>query len=106
MDKVGLVSLTFDDGLRCQFERAVPILDLYGFPATFFFVANTDPIHKIRASGSSVGKNSTVQSQSVSSWEYGWKSSLRFILKSDRFPIQAHSDKTRGTRTVQPKDAP
>jgi peptidoglycan/xylan/chitin deacetylase (PgdA/CDA1 family) len=40
-----LVSLTFDDGLRCQFERAVPILDRYGFSATFFLVANTDPIH-------------------------------------------------------------
>ncbi|HXX46444.1 MAG TPA: polysaccharide deacetylase family protein [Candidatus Acidoferrales bacterium] len=40
-----LVSLTFDDGLRCQFEQAVPILDRYGFPATFFLVANTDPIH-------------------------------------------------------------
>ena len=40
-----LVSLTFDDGLRCQFERAVPILDRYGFPATFFLVANADPIH-------------------------------------------------------------
>jgi peptidoglycan/xylan/chitin deacetylase (PgdA/CDA1 family) len=31
--------------LRCQFERALPILDLYGLPATFFLVANTDPIH-------------------------------------------------------------
>lgn len=40
-----LVSLTFDDGLRCQFERAVPILDQHGFRATFFLVANTDPIH-------------------------------------------------------------
>src|SRR5271165_2200140 len=45
MDKPALVSLTFDDGLRCQFERAVPILERYGFPATFFLVANTDPIH-------------------------------------------------------------
>jgi peptidoglycan/xylan/chitin deacetylase (PgdA/CDA1 family) len=44
MDKPALVSLTFDDGLRCQFEQAVPILDRYGFPATFFLVANTDPI--------------------------------------------------------------
>jgi len=43
MDKA-LVSLTFDDGLRCQFERAVPLLDRYEFPATFFLVANTDPI--------------------------------------------------------------
>lgn len=40
-----LVSLTFDDGLRCQFEQAVPILDQYRLPATFFLVANTDPIH-------------------------------------------------------------
>jgi peptidoglycan/xylan/chitin deacetylase (PgdA/CDA1 family) len=45
VDKPALISLTFDDGLRCQFERAVPILDQYGFPATFFLVANTDPIH-------------------------------------------------------------
>jgi peptidoglycan/xylan/chitin deacetylase (PgdA/CDA1 family) len=42
---VTLVSLTFDDGLRCQFEHALPILDNYGFPTTFFLVANTDPIH-------------------------------------------------------------
>jgi Polysaccharide deacetylase len=40
-----LISLTFDDGLRCQFERAVPILDQYDLSATFFLVANTDPIH-------------------------------------------------------------
>ena len=45
MSRPAIVSLTFDDGLRCQFERAVPILDRYGFPATFFLVANTDPIH-------------------------------------------------------------
>jgi len=44
-DRPSLLSITFDDGLRCQFERAVPILDRYGFPATFFLVANTDPIH-------------------------------------------------------------
>lgn len=45
MGNPALVSLTFDDGLRCQFERAVPILDRYRLPATFFLVANTDPIH-------------------------------------------------------------
>jgi peptidoglycan/xylan/chitin deacetylase (PgdA/CDA1 family) len=45
MEKPGLVTLTFDDGLRCQFEQAVPIIAQYGFPATFFLVANTDPIH-------------------------------------------------------------
>src|SRR5438034_9240854 len=44
MDRA-LVSLTFDDGLRCQFQHAVPMLDQHGFRATFFLVANTDPIH-------------------------------------------------------------
>ena len=39
-----LISLTFDDGLRCQFERALPILDQHSLSATFFLVANTEPI--------------------------------------------------------------
>lgn len=39
-----LISLTFDDGLRCHFERAVPILDQHGLTATFFLVANKEPI--------------------------------------------------------------
>lgn len=43
--KPALVSITFDDGLRCQLERAVPILDQHKLCATFFLVANTDPIH-------------------------------------------------------------
>jgi len=46
MDKPALISLTFDDGLRCQFDRALPILDQYGFSATFFLVADADPIHR------------------------------------------------------------
>jgi peptidoglycan/xylan/chitin deacetylase (PgdA/CDA1 family) len=45
MSEPALVSITFDDGLRCQLDTAVPILDRHGFPATFFLVANTDPIH-------------------------------------------------------------
>jgi peptidoglycan/xylan/chitin deacetylase (PgdA/CDA1 family) len=40
-----IISLTFDDGLRCQIERAVPILDQHGLPATFFIAANTSPVH-------------------------------------------------------------
>ncbi len=39
-----LISLTFDDGLRCQFEKALPILNQHSLPATFFLVANTDPV--------------------------------------------------------------
>jgi len=46
MDKPSLVSLTLDDGLRCQFERGVPILDRYGFPGTFFVIANRQPKHE------------------------------------------------------------
>ena len=40
-----------------------------------------------RASGSSVGKNSTVRSQSISSCQYGSKTSLRFVLKIDNLPV-------------------
>jgi peptidoglycan/xylan/chitin deacetylase (PgdA/CDA1 family) len=45
MDAQALVSLTFDDGFRCQFEKALPILNSYGIPATFFLIANEDPTH-------------------------------------------------------------
>lgn len=41
-----LISLTFDDGLRCQFERAAPILARFGIPATFFLTANRDQTHE------------------------------------------------------------
>src|ERR1035441_2821233 len=41
-----LISLTFDDGLRCQLEKAVPILDRYGISATFFLTANRDSTHE------------------------------------------------------------
>jgi peptidoglycan/xylan/chitin deacetylase (PgdA/CDA1 family) len=48
MNKPALISLTFDDGLRCQFEKAVPILAQYGFPATFFIISNRQPNHEDR----------------------------------------------------------
>jgi peptidoglycan/xylan/chitin deacetylase (PgdA/CDA1 family) len=40
-----ILSLTFDDGLRCQIERGVPVLDQLGLPATFFIAANDSPVH-------------------------------------------------------------
>jgi peptidoglycan/xylan/chitin deacetylase (PgdA/CDA1 family) len=46
MPKPALISLTFDDGLRSQLENAIPILDQYGFPATFFLIANHDTFHE------------------------------------------------------------
>jgi len=41
-----LISITFDDGLRCQFEKAVSILNGYGMPATFFLIANQELTHE------------------------------------------------------------
>lgn len=41
-----LISLTFDDGLRCHFEQALPILNSHDLPATFFLVANKDSVLK------------------------------------------------------------
>lgn len=46
MDDPALISLTFDDGFRCQFEKALPILDGYGFHATFFLIANQEQTHE------------------------------------------------------------
>jgi peptidoglycan/xylan/chitin deacetylase (PgdA/CDA1 family) len=41
-----LISLSFDDGFRCQFDRALPILNKHGIPATFFLIANQQPTHE------------------------------------------------------------
>jgi peptidoglycan/xylan/chitin deacetylase (PgdA/CDA1 family) len=45
MSSPALVSLTFDDGFRCQFDRAIPILNSHHLPATFFLIANRDETH-------------------------------------------------------------
>jgi peptidoglycan/xylan/chitin deacetylase (PgdA/CDA1 family) len=44
-----LISLTFDDGLRCQFDKAIPILDANVIPATFFLIADNKPTHENHA---------------------------------------------------------
>ncbi len=41
-----IVSLTFDDGFRCQFEKALPVLNNHHFPATFFLIANREATHE------------------------------------------------------------
>jgi len=41
--KNGAVSLTYDDGSINQFRVAVPIMDSFGFPATFFIVTGQVP---------------------------------------------------------------
>jgi peptidoglycan/xylan/chitin deacetylase (PgdA/CDA1 family) len=40
------ISLTFDDGLRCQFDNAIPVLNRHRIPATFFLIANQDATHE------------------------------------------------------------
>jgi peptidoglycan/xylan/chitin deacetylase (PgdA/CDA1 family) len=40
-----LISITFDDGFRCQFDIALPILNHYQFLATFFLIANKNATH-------------------------------------------------------------
>src|SRR5215468_3934405 len=41
--KSGAVSLTFDDGSINQFRVAVPIMDSFGFLATFFIITGNVP---------------------------------------------------------------
>jgi len=41
--KNGAVSLTYDDGSINQFRVAVPIMDSFGFPATFFIITGNVP---------------------------------------------------------------
>lgn len=53
-DKNGAVSLTYDDGTVNQFRVAVPIMDSFGFPATFFII--TGQIRGSRYHGTFVGR--------------------------------------------------
>ena len=46
MDTPAVISLTFDDGLRCQFDKALPTLNSDGLPATFFLIANDEATHE------------------------------------------------------------
>jgi Polysaccharide deacetylase len=39
----GAISLTYDDGSINQFRVAVPIMDIFGFPATFFIITGNIP---------------------------------------------------------------
>jgi hypothetical protein len=41
--KSAAVSLTYDDGSINQFRVAVPIMDTFGFPATFFIITGDIP---------------------------------------------------------------
>src|SRR5215468_4156880 len=52
--KSGAVSLTYDDGSINQFHVAVPIMDSFGFPATFFII--TGNIGGSRYHGTFVGR--------------------------------------------------
>jgi peptidoglycan/xylan/chitin deacetylase (PgdA/CDA1 family) len=53
-----MISLTFDDGLWCQFESALPILNSHGMPATFFLIANRNPTHDLWSGHTMIGGKS------------------------------------------------
>ncbi len=89
MDKAASVSLTFDDGLRCQFERAVPILDQYGFPATFFLTANNDLVQEPWLGARSKGWRKI-------DWREGDISALKKIIQ-DGHEIGSHSVSHKGS---------
>lgn len=52
--KNGAVSLTYDDGSVNQFRVAVPIMDSFGFPATFFIITGNIPASRYH--GTFVGR--------------------------------------------------
>jgi peptidoglycan/xylan/chitin deacetylase (PgdA/CDA1 family) len=61
-DRVGCGCLvTFDDGLRCQYERALPVLDRLGIPAAFFVLGGpylngrATTVHKLHFSRAALG---------------------------------------------------
>jgi peptidoglycan/xylan/chitin deacetylase (PgdA/CDA1 family) len=52
--KNGAISLTYDDGSINQFRVAVPLMDSFGFPATFFII--TGQIPNSRYHGTFIGR--------------------------------------------------
>jgi len=42
-DMKAAVTYTFDDGIRCQYTRAIPVLDELGFKGTFFVIPGCTP---------------------------------------------------------------
>ncbi|RPI45985.1 MAG: chitooligosaccharide deacetylase [Bacteroidetes bacterium] len=45
-NKKAAVCLTFDDGLDSHLDNAIPLLDAYGFKATFFCTGNSGSLHR------------------------------------------------------------
>ncbi len=52
--KTGAVSLTYDDGIRTQFSDALPVMDHFNLPATFFVI--TGPITGSRYPSRFIGR--------------------------------------------------
>jgi peptidoglycan/xylan/chitin deacetylase (PgdA/CDA1 family) len=48
MSSPAIVSVTFDDGFRSQFENALPVLSRHHLLATFFLIANREATHDRR----------------------------------------------------------
>jgi len=93
------VVLTFDDGYLDVYQNAYPILQQYGYVATFYIIANTvdtagnlntKKLQKLLASGWEIGSHSMTHADLTgeSNWEYeiiGAKSYLEDKLDTDIF---------------------
>lgn len=95
-DRKGAVSITYDDGIRTQFSRALPIMEELKLPATFFII--TGPITGSSHHGQFIGRpvkeiisesaqTSTVQKnffERASAARYlGFKGALDFYNRAD-----------------------
>jgi len=77
-----IVSLTFDDGFRCQFDKALPILNSHHLPARFFLIANLEATHDRWAGHTNDW------------WKIDWRSEDISLLKqvvADGHEIGSHS---------------
>lgn len=81
----GAISLTFDDGLRSQLERAIPILDEHGLQGTFYvnprdgYERQLEPWHVAAENGHEIG-NHTIQ--------HACSKNFPWISQNDRLSLE------------------
>src|SRR5260370_40647425 len=87
MNVPAVISLTFDDGFRCQFQKALPVLKRHRLLATFFLIANQDATHE------------SWKGHTNDWWKIDWRPDDIVMLKKlvrDGHEIGSHSVTHRG----------